>query len=898
MEYYKQTAEEVLKELNADAERGLSNDEVEKRKVQYGLNELKAKKKINPAVLFFSQFRSFIIYILLFAVLISLLTREYVDSVVILAILLFNAFFGFIQEYKAEKAIEALRKLIALKVKVMRDGAVAVVDAKEIVPGDIMLLEEGNKIPADARIIETISLETSEASLTGESMPVSKNSDALKDELALADQRNMLFSGTIITRGKARAVVIATGMNSEIGKIAGMVSEFREEQTPLQKKLEHFGRYTGMAVLLICFIVFVLGIVKDNLFPLLLQGRFIDFVIAAEIWFLTAVSLAVAAVPEGLPAIITIVLALGVMKMSKRNALIRRLPSVETLGETTTICTDKTWTFTNNEMTVKAAYTNLKDIQIEGEGYELKGKILCDGRQIDKNELLLFKIGVLCNNASLKIDKGKVEIIGDPTEASLLISAEKSGISHEKFRKAWQIIGEEPFDSTRKMMSTININPDTKDAYVFTKGAPEKVLEKCSRILINGKIIRLRENIRNGILGKNDEFTKGALRVLGFAYKNHNKNEKIEDDLIFVGLQGMIDPPHSEVKDSIRRCHEAGIRVIMVTGDNRNTAEAIGRDIGILGDSMNGLDFAKLNRKEQFKAIERVSIFSRVEPKHKMIIVELLQSKGEIVAMTGDGVNDAPAIKKADLGIAMGLTGTDVTKEASDMILEDDNFTSIVNAIEEGRGIYENIKKFINYLLSANLAEVLVVFLAILLGLPLPMTAVMILWLNLVTDGLPALALSFDPYPKDVMKRSPKKAGEGILNKSLIFIIIYVSMFITTGVLLLFLWGMSKYSGSDLYMGKIQTIAFTSLVVMELARLQAIRSEYKLGVFSNKYLIIAVLSSLLLQLAVIYTPLSRFFGTTFLSLIDWGMIIVVSAGVFIISVFGVVIKNKIFNRKI
>ncbi|MBI2449535.1 calcium-translocating P-type ATPase, SERCA-type [Candidatus Pacearchaeota archaeon] len=893
----------MLKELNVDAENGLSNEEVEKRKSQYGLNELKAKKKINLIVLFFSQFRSFIIYILLFAVLISLISGEYIDSVVILVILLFNAFFGFVQEYKAEKAIEALKKLTELKSKVIRNSQIILIDTKEIVPGDIMLLEEGNKISADARIIEAISFESSEASLTGESMPVSKHSDAIDKEVTIADQRNMLFSGTTITRGKARAVVVATGMNSEIGKIAGLVSEFKEEPTPLQRKLEHFGKYIGVAIIFICFIVFILGVVKEGLIKLLFQGQFLDFVFASKTWFLIAVSLAVAAVPEGLPAIVTIVLALGVIKMVKRNALIRRLPSVETLGETTIIATDKTGTLTKNEMTVKVAYANLKDIQVGGEGYDIKGRVLCNGSplhrasQFGKNELLLFNVGVLCNNASLNIDKNKAEIIGDPTEAALLISAEKAGIKHAEFRKAWKRISEEPFDSIRKMMSTINVSPDTKRAYVFTKGAPEKVLERCSRILINGKIIRLRNKLRQELLEKNDEFTKGALRVLGFAYKEHKKNEKIEDNLIFVGLQGMIDPPHPEVKESIRRCKEAGIRVIMVTGDNKNTAEAIGREIGISGEGMNGLDFAKLGREEQFKAIENVSIFSRVEPKHKVIIIELLQSKGEIVAMTGDGVNDAPAIKKADLGIAMGISGTDVAKEASDMVLQDDNFTSIVNAVEEGRGIYENIKKFVNYLLSCNLGEVLVILLAIILGWPLPMTAVMILWLNLVTDGLPALALGVDPYPKDVMKRPPKKTSDGILNKSTGFNIIYVSIFITLGVLILFKWAMIKYSGTEFYLGKIQTIAFTSIIVMELSRLQAIRSEYKIGIFSNKYLILAVASSLILQLIVIYTPLRGFFDIVPLSLVDWGMIIVITTGVFIISMFGVIARDKIFERK-
>ncbi len=893
MEFYQQSKEGVLKGLRVDPERGLSSLEIGRRRIEYGWNELKAKKGVNPFLLFLRQFKSFIIYILIFAVILSFIAREYVDAFVILAILIFNALLGFFQEYKAEKAIESLKKLAGLRAKVIRNGGIILIDSKELVPGDILLLEEGSRVPADARILEAIALGVSEAALTGESMPVSKHADSLENEIGLADQRNMLFSGTIIARGRGKAVVVETGMKSEIGKIAGMIAEIEEEQTPLQKKLESLGKRIGAATLVICFLIFLLGALKDDLFQVLLSEGFLAFIFASKTWFLTAVSLAVAAVPEGLPAIVTIVLALGVVRMAKRNALIRRLPSVETLGETTVICSDKTGTLTKGEMTVRVAYTNFKQIEIGGDGYTLQGEV--KGEHGLKNEdLLLFKIGVLCNNASLVMKGRNLEISGDPTEAALLVSAEKAGIRHLMLRKSSPRIQEEPFDSTRKMMSTVHEDARGRK-YVFTKGAPENLLEKCDRILVDGRIMRLTPPLKKRVLDQNTAYAQKALRMLGFAYKEYKENEFLEEHLVFVGLQGMIDPPHPEVKDSIVRCKEAGIRVIMVTGDHRNTAEAIAREIGIEGESIEGLEFSKLSGEKQIEVIERVNIFSRVEPRHKMIIVDLLQKKGEVVAMTGDGVNDAPAIKKADLGIAMGLTGTDVTKETSDMILQDDNFTSIVNAVEEGRGVYDNIKKFVNYLLSCNLGEILIIFFAILLGWPLPLTAVMLLWLNLVTDGLPALALGVDPYAKDLMKRPPRRAKEGILDRGMMFNILFVSILITLGVLGLFFWAMQNYGEESTV--KIQTIALTSLIVMELARLQAIRSEYKIGAFSNKYLLLAVASSLALQLLIVYTPLSRFFGTTALSLLDWGWILGAGIIVFMVNLLGLRVKNKLETKE-
>jgi len=885
--YYNQTVKDALASLKSSV-KGLSTEEVKKRLQTYGLNELEEKEKINPIMMFIDQFRNFIIYILLFAVAISVLSGEYVDAIVILVILVFNAVFGFLQEYKAEKAIEALKKLSGLKAKVLRDGEMSVIETKELVPGDILLLDDGSKIPADGRIIEAMGFQISEASLTGESVPVSKHENVINGEVSLAERKNSVFSGTIVTRGQAKVLVTGTGMTTEIGKIAGMLSKVTDDLTPLQKKLEALGKKIGMGTIIICIIVFIVGAAKDNIFSTINQG-IIPFIFAAKTWFLTAVSLAVAAVPEGLPAIVTIALAIGVKKMLKRNALIRKLPSVETLGEATVICSDKTGTLTANEMTVRVAFTNNKLLEITGEGYSPEGKI----SGVSKDDLMIFKIGALCNDAGLKKEKNNVEAIGDPTEAALLVSASKGGLSYGTLAKEYKRIGLEPFDSIRKMMSTVHQDSKGKK-WVFTKGAPEAVLKRCSKILLKGKEIILTKREQQEILKKNDELASKAFRVLAFAYKAYSKGD-IEKDLIFVGLQGMIDPPHKEVRHAIERCHEAGIRVIMITGDNKHTAEAIAKEIGIEGEALDGADFEKMDEKKQSDAIKKANVFARVEPKHKMRIVELLQKQGEVVAMTGDGVNDAPAIKKADLGISMGITGTDVAKESSDMVLQDDNFTSIVNAIEEGRGIYVNITKFVNYLLSCNLGEVFVIFFAIVFGWPLPMTAVMLLWLNLVTDGLPALALSVDPDPKDLMKQPPKKASEGIMNKKMVFSIVSVSIMITVAVLALFDWAEVYYAGHANFLERVQTIAFTTIVLLEIVRLQVIRSEYKLGLFSNKWLVLAVGSSIFLQLLVIYTPLNVFFGTVPLNVIDWVMIIIACVSIWLVNNFTMRIGNKLLN---
>jgi len=852
MKYHAQTKQEVLKGLHS-SEKGLTNEEVELRIKKSGLNEIREGKKISPIKIFLSQFKSFIVGILLIAVIISLAINEYIDAAVIAVILILNATMGFVQEYKAEKSIEALKKMASLKAIVIRDGKEKQIDAKELVPGDIIILETGEKIPADARLLEIINLQTQEAALTGESLPIKKEERIIRENAPVADRKNMIFSGTIITKGRGKAIVASTGMNTEIGKIATMIQESKVELTPLQKKLKVLGEYLGAITIIISILVFFSGLI-------------IGFDMG-EI-FLIAVSLAVAAIPEGLPAVVTMSLSLGTRRMVKKNALIRKLPSVETLGSTTVICTDKTGTLTLNQMTVRKIFTNNKIISVSGRGYETVGNFYEGKDKIKTKEIdLLLKIGALCNDAKLTENK----VIGDPTEGALLVSAEKAGISYENSQEKYPRTAELQFDSERKRMSTQHKINNKK--VLYTKGAPDILLNLCDRIYKNGKIERLTGSEKRKILKINDQFAKQALRVLGFAYQESDKLE--EKNMIFVGLQAMIDPPRQEAKEAIKKCKTAGIKVVMITGDFKLTAQAIARELGLEGRAIDGKELD--NIKDLEEQIEDISVYARVDPKHKVKVLEALRKKGHIVSMTGDGVNDAPALKEADIGVSMGITGTDVAKEASDMVLTDDNFASIVNAVEEGRGIYDNIRKFVNYLLSCNLAEVSIIFIALILRLPLPLVAIQILWLNLVTDGLPALALGIDPPTKGIMKRLPKPPKENIMNNTMIRSIIILSILMTIGTLGIFI----GYKDIDLV--KAQTMAFTALVIFEIARLQMIRSFYHTKIFENKWLILAVASSLVLQLLVIYTPLNKILKTTALNLIDWGIILGALVGIVLLG---------------
>ncbi|MEK6909244.1 MAG: cation-translocating P-type ATPase [Nanoarchaeota archaeon] len=884
--YYSLEINKVISQFGSSSKTGLTEVIAKQRLTDFGFNEIKKESSVSGLIIFFRQFRSFIIYLLIFALLISVLLKEYIDSVVIFAILLLNATFGFVQEYRAEKSIESLKKLSSLKARVIRNKELREIDSKEIVPGDIIVVEEGDKVPADARVIESHSLSCLESSLTGESSPSSKLSDALIGNLVINDQKNMIFSGTLITNGRGLCIVTSTGMKTELGKIAHLLNDVKKEATPLQIKLDKFGKYVGLGVIFVSLLIFLIGFFREGLIYELLAGDYSNFGKHVRTWLLTAIALAVAAVPEGLPAVVTISLAIGVKRLLKKNSLIRRLPSVETLGETNVICCDKTGTLTKNEMTVRNIFTNKKDYVVSGEGYFDKGLISLNGKTFTEKDSLILKIGALCNNAVLHKTQ-EVTITGDPTEAALLVSALKAGLNYRELREKFVRVDELPFDASRKMMSTLH-----KDGSKFlfcTKGAPERIIEKCNYIFIDNRIVRFTDKIRKEILDKNKLYASSALRVLGFAYKIARKKEKMsESDLIFVGLQGMIDPPKPEIKDYIVRTKNAGIRVIMITGDNINTASAIAKDIGLTVESIEGVHFAQLGSIEKRQIIKTTNIFARVEPAHKLEIVKLLQESGAIVAMTGDGVNDAPALKSANLGIAMGIKGTDVSKEASDMILIDDNFSTIVSAVEEGRGIYSNIISFVKYLLSSNLAEVMIVVLAIIFGLPLPFTALMLLWINLVTDGLPALALSVDPYPKGSMEKAPRKKDEPILTRGRLFSMFYTSSLIVAGVLALFTWSLSSFND----IAHAQTIAFTSIVVLELARVYIVRKEANIPTFSNFWLFLAVFASFILQLMVLYTPLGNLFDTIPLSFMDWSRIAITTFIVFLLSLVGILVQKR------
>ncbi len=860
MEYYQLEIKEVFNKLKT-SEKGLSEKEAKKRLEQYGYNELKEKKRASLFSMFLKQFKNILVIILLAAILVSIFIGEFVDASVIFIIVILNAILGVVQEYRTEKSIDALKKLQEAKTIVIRDGKKKEIVAKDIVPGDIIAIEEGSKITADARLIDAIELRVDESSLTGESTPVEKKITKVS-KAAIAEQKDMVFSGTNVLRGRGKAIITNTGMNTEIGRIAELIEEAEEKQTPLQKKLDSFGKKLGIAILIICALIFIIDLWREGNYSLA----------AITDTFLVAVSLAVAAIPEGLPAIVTISLALGVKRMVKRNALVRKLPTIETLGSTTTICSDKTGTLTVNKMTVREVFVDDKFIKVTGEGYDIKGDFFIDNKKLDvKNIELLLKIGAYCNDAELGDG-----FVGDPTEIALLVVAKKADINLIGKR-----ISEEPFQSEKKYMAvTYDINGKK---YSYYKGASEVILNKCKYTLKNGRMIILDDKEKKRLLKINDDMANRALRVLAMAYTD-------DDKLIFVGFTGMIDPPRKEVKEAIRKCQEAGIRAVMITGDHILTAKAIAKEIGLNGEAITGAEIETKNEAELRKIVKKISIFARVNPEHKVKILLALKKEKNIVAMTGDGVNDAPALKNADIGIAMGIIGTDVSREASDMILTDDNFASIVNAVEEGRGIYDNIKKFIAYLLSSNLGEVLIIFFALVLNLPLPLVAVQLLWLNLVTDGLPAVALGVDPAKKDIMKDKPRKSDENILTKRLSFNIIGMGILIAFATLFLFREHLPNVD-------EARTAAFTGLVIFELVRLYVIRSEYRLGIFSNWMLIVAVLSSIILQLIVVYVPvLNIAFKTVPLGLGEWYTIAVASGGLIIANIILRFISNRMFDE--
>lgn len=812
----------------------LSQKEAETRLAQHGLNQIKEKDWNWFFEIFLHQFASALVLILCVAALISGLIGEWVDALIIFGVVLINAIFGAVQEYKADQAIASLKKLSGLKAKVLRDGKESQIAAENLTLGDVIILDTGDKIPADARIIESVNLQLQESILTGESVSVAKHSDPIEQSSVLADLKNMLFSGTVITQWRGRAVVTAIWMDTEIGKIADMMQQAPEKKTNLEKKLDKLSKILGVATILICILIFIAYYFSRDL-PL-------------QEAFLIAIALAVAAIPEGLAAVVTISLGLGVKRFIKKNVLVRRLSSVETLGSVNVICTDKTWTLTKNEMTVTKLFVNDEIIELSGIGYKPEGSFSADPQTFQK----LLEIGVLANNAKLDDE----EIIWDPTEWALLVSAAKAGISQESLSQDYQWRGELSFDSERKLMSVLYTFQDQD--LIFTKGAPENLLARSSSVWIDGEIIPLDEEKRQKILTQSADFSQEALRVLGFAYGYWDQ----ESDLIFVWLQAMIDPPRPEAKQAIQQCKNAGIRVIMITGDNAITAKAIAEQLGIEGGVMTGEEFEK--SEDQLMVIAQTGVFARVNPMHKQTIVKLLQSQGNIVAMTWDGVNDAPALKMADIGIGMGITGTEVTKEAADMILTDDNFASIVGAVHEWRGIYENIQKFINYLLASNIGEILILFLASLMGLPLPLLAIHLLWLNLVTDGLPAIALGVDPINPNVMNHPPRPANQSILTRPVLINIAILAMIMAGAAIFLML----RNSSEELII--LRSWVFLLLTCIELIKIQIIRYQYGLWLLSNKRLLLAILGSIGSVLLLMYVPaLAAVFSLSPLSVEIW-----------------------------
>lgn len=874
--YYNLSISDSIKSIDT-SQKGLSEEEARQRLEEHGANELKQREKISPFQILIRQFTSSIVFILLAALVISLLIGEKLDAIVISTIVVLNGVFGFVQEFKAEKAIEALRKLTALKATVIRNGIEAEIDSRELVPGDIILLETGSKVPADARLIDIAAFQVDEASLTGESVPSNKTTSPLDNNILVNDQENMVFMGTIVTKGRAKAVVTDTAMDTEIGRIADMVQEAEEKLSPLQVKLKKFGKRLGFVTIGICIVVFGVGVLREYLTTDLFETSFVIEM------FLASVALAVAAIPEGLPAIVTISLAFGVRRMAKRNALIRKLPAVETLGCTNIICSDKTGTLTKNEMTVREIYFNNRLIEVTGDGYTPEGSFMqTGGEEVDISSLeLLFRSSTLCNDSRLNHNE-RWEIFGDPTEGALLVSAGKGGFKKTEMEDRFPRIDEIPFDSERKCMTTIHRVNEENTAYI--KGAPDVILDHCKYISINGQVKDITGEDRKKILDVNHKMASKALRVLGFAYKSlaekyTPESEIVEKNLIFVGLQAMIDPPREEVRESIIKCRSAGISTVVITGDHKLTAIAITKELGLFkeGDkALSGEELDKLSDDELDEIVESIVICARVSPEHKVRILNALKKRGHVVAMTGDGVNDAPALKNSDIGVAMGITGTDVAKEASDMVLTDDNFASIVNAVEEGRGIYNTIKQFVQYTLSSNLGEILVVFLAILIGWPLPLIAIQILWINLLTDGLPGLALGLDPFDKDIMKNPPRKRDERIISRDVIQNILIVGLVMGTGTLLMFY-------GYGVETVKAKSIAFTTLVMFQLFNVLTYRAKnFKIDIKTSKYLMASVVISILMQFAVLYTPLNTAFKTVPLGPVDLIKVFLVSGSLYLI----------------
>ena len=936
-EWHALNAEEVLNHLEVRDE-GLSSAEVEKRLEQYGPNQLREAPRPGFLALLWAQLNNFVVILLIVASVISALLGDYVEAAAIMAIVVLNSVLGIVQEQRAEQALAALKKLAAPDAQVLRDGARRSVPSYNLVPGDIVFLEAGNFIPADLRLLEAINLRVEEASLTGESLPVQKNAaTVLEKNVPLGDRKNTAFMGTLVNYGRGRGVVTSTGMHTQLGLIATMLQGVETEETPLQRRLDQLGRSLSIGSLILVAVVFIVALINQtNISELFTSplGYFGEFAEQITEVFIIAISLAIAAVPEGLPAVVTISLALGMREMIQRHALIRKLSSVETLGSATVICSDKTGTLTQNEMTVTRLWADNQFVHVTGTGYAPNGEFQIDGAKVDVKKypaiLSTLWLGLINNDSTIETtgeneSQPTYRIIGDPTEGSLLVAAAKAGAIHIDIDEAYPRENEVPFDSERKRMITIHdvTDPKAEDLSPFhdekhkgwdviaVKGAPDIVLDLCTQYQgMDDKPQPMTQEARECILAANDAMTKDALRVLGLAYRLDKdvpndpekiKADELEKDLVFVGLVGMIDPPRTEVKPALEHARHAGIRTVMITGDFPNTAKAIAEAIGLLRPGkkvLTGAALDDMDDEELKKIIEDTDVFARVSPEHKMRIVDALQANDEIVAMTGDGVNDAPAIKRADIGVAMGITGTDVAKETADMVLTDDNYASIVAAVEQGRIIYSNIRKFVFFLLSSNVAEIMIIFLATLAGLPAPLTAIQLLWLNLITDGAPALALAMEKGDPDIMDQKPRAKAEPIVNRSMGIGIVIQTIVQTGAVLGAFVMGLiwhleagaiipsgmnalsfviaHDWRGIDVQTA--ETMAFVTLSLAELFRAYTVRSEraslFQIGVFSNKYMQYAVGLSITLLLIVCAVPfLQPIFNTHFLSLREWSVVL-------------------------
>ncbi|AGB39895.1 cation-translocating P-type ATPase [Natronococcus occultus] len=919
-DWHSRPLEDVYADLQTSRD-GLDPEEARARLEREGPNEIEASEGTSPLRILLEQYTSALIWVLIVAAIVMAGVGHLIDAGVIAGIVVFITLFGFLQDYRAEQSIQSLKEMSTTYALVSRGGEKREIDATKLVPGDVIFVESGDIVPADARIVEESNLSVDEAALTGESVGVSKGVGDVARETSLAERQNMLYKDTVVERGSGTAVVVETGPASEIGQIATALEEAEDRDTPFQAEMDSLGKLIAVGVVGIVSIIAITELVIGDTAPLQV--------------FLTAVGIAVSAVPEGLPAVVTLSLALGARRMAEKNALVRRLPIVEALGSVDVICTDKTGTLTEEEMTVQRIVTNRETYEVTGTGYDTDGEFLRDGDPVDEDRVTeVLRCGMLCNNVDVgtrerdeaddedaAVDVGAEErtYLGDPTEIALFVAAQKAGFDHDELDEAYPRIGEVDFTSARKRMTTVHETPDG-GTVAYMKGAPETVLERCNRELVDGEVVELTDERRRELEAQTESFGEDALRVMGFAYRpevpdsqTENPDENLEEELVFVGLQGMLDPPRPEVPDALAGCLDAGIDVVMITGDNAVTARAVGKEVGLQSARViTGPELEKMSDEKLAEVVEDVDIFARTSPEHKTRILQTLQEKGHTVAMTGDGVNDAPAVKNADVGVAMGIRGTDVTEQASDIVLLDDNFATIRDAVRGGRRIFDNVRKFVNYLLSGNGGEVTMIFTGTLAGLGLVITPIQVLWINVVTDGIPALTMGVDPAADDIMEREPRPPDEGVITERIVTSIVGIALFMTVCLLPLFtlnfygelipgydvtgaLLGWSP--GYDVGRELAQTMVFTGFVVFEIVRIQAIRFRYGLGIFSNRWLVLAVGVAITLQLLVLYTSTGQLlFDVEPLAFVHWTQIGVAAIVFALLMAVFVKVQDRYFDR--